>query len=260
MFTRRSGGSLMPGHARALAIALVVTSIGVTGVVRAAGDAAAPASTGMPPTTTTSPGPAAEYPANAVVLFDGKDLSKWKQDDGRSAAWTLVEGGAVEVAAGDLITREKFAGDFILHVEFMTPFMPNATGQAKGNSGVYLADCFELQVLDSFGIADMGLGDCGAVYGKHIPSKNAAKPAGQWQTFEAHYQAPRWDAAGTKTKPARLTLWWNGEMVHDNIELDGPGPGAKAESPQGGPIRLQDHGNPVRFRNIWLAPLPAAKG
>jgi len=251
----------MRRHARALAIALAVASIAVTGtVVRAAGETVSAPSTSMPPTTTVSPAPAAERPANAIVLFDGKDLSQFKQDDGRPAAWKVVEPGVLEVGPGDLLTRQKFAGDFVLHVEFMTPVMPNATGQAKGNSGVYLADCFELQVLDSFGVNEMGLGDCGAVYGKHAPSKNAAKPAGQWQTFEAHYQAPRWDAAGTRTKPARLTLWWNGEMVHDSIELDGPCPGAKAESPQGGPIRLQDHGNPVRFRNIWLAPLPAAKG
>jgi hypothetical protein len=211
----------------------------------------APASTGMPPTTAAVT-PAAQRPANAVVLFDGKDLSEWKQDDGRPAAWKLLDDGVLEVGAGDLVTKEKFAGDFVLHVEFMTPFMPNATGQAKGNSGVFLADCFELQVLDSFGVAEMGLGDCGAVYGKQTPCKNAAKPAGEWQTFEAHYQSARWDAAGNKVQPARLTLWWNGEMVHDNVELDGPGPGARAESPHGGPIRLQDHGNPVRFRNIWL--------
>jgi hypothetical protein len=265
MSARRSGGSLTPRRARALAIALAVTSIGVTEAVRAAGDAAgsaaaAPASTGMPPTTTASPAPTAERPANAAILFDGKDLSQFKQENGQPATWKIIDGGAVEVGPGDLVTSQKFAGDFVLHVEFMTPAMPNATGQAKGNSGVYLADCFELQVLDSFGLAEIGLGDCGAIYGKQAPTKNAARPPGQWQTFEAHYQAPRWDAAGTKTKPARLTLWWNGEMVHDNIELDGPCPGAKPESPQGGPIRLQDHGNPVRFRNIWLAPMPVAKG
>jgi hypothetical protein len=249
-------------HARTLLLA--VAMVGAAVACAAAPPQAPPAAAPMPPAAhlpAAEASPAPARPPNAVVLFDGKDLSKWKQDDGRPVGWKVVEGEALEVGSGDLVTREKFAGDFVLHVEFVTPAMPHATGQAKGNSGVYLADCYELQVLDSFGLSDLGLGDCGAVYSKHVPVKNAAKPAGEWQTFEAHYRAPRWDAAGTRTRPARLTLWWNGEMVHDNVELDGPCPGARAESPDGGPIRLQDHGNPVRFRNLWVAPLlPAVKG
>ena len=200
-----------------------------------------------------------DRPADAKVLLDGKDLCHWRSDDGGDAKWKVVEGGAVEVGADDLVARERFAGDFRLHVEFMTPAMPHATGQAKGNSGVFVADAYEIQVLDSYGQADVGLGDCGAVYSKSAPTKNVAKPSGEWQTYEIEYRAPRWDAAGNKLCNARLTLWWNGEKVQDNLELDGPCPGARPESPQGGPIRLQDHGNAVRFRNLWVAPLVADK-
>ena len=195
----------------------------------------------------------AEPPEDAVVLFDGKDLSKWQKAGGGDAKWKLVDGGAMEVAMGDIITKEKFR-DLKLHVEFMPPHMPDATGQARGNSGVFIMDNYEVQVLDSHGKEKLEVGDCAALYGKKAPDKNAAKPPGQWQTYDIEFKAPKFDAAGKKTANARITVYWNGEKVHDNVELEGPLPGGPGETPAGGGIRLQDHGNPVRYRNIWVVP------
>jgi 3-keto-disaccharide hydrolase len=193
-------------------------------------------------------------PKDAVVLFDGKDLSKWqKYPAGGDAAWKLVD-GAMEVAGGDIITRDKFR-DMKLHLEFMPPYMPDAHGQARGNSGVFVMDNYEVQVLDSYGLPKLEVGDCAALYSKKVPDKNAAKPPAQWQTYDIEFKAPRFDAAGKKTTNARITVYWNGQKVHDNVELDGPLPGGSGERPEGGGIRLQDHGNPVRYRNIWVVPI-----
>jgi hypothetical protein len=115
-------------------------------------------------------------------------------------------------------------------------------------------DNYEIQVLDSYGLPKLEVGDCAALYSKKVPDKNAAKPPAQWQTYDVDFKAPRFDAAGKKTTNARITLYWNGEKVHDNVELEGPLPGGSGEKPQGGGIRLQDHGNPVRYRNIWIVP------
>jgi hypothetical protein len=199
-------------------------------------------------------GPApAPPPKNAVVLFDGKDLARWqKYPAGGDATWKVVD-GAMEVAGGDIITKDKFR-DMKLHLEFMPPLMPEARGQARGNSGVFVMDNYEVQVLDSFGLPKLEVGDCAALYSKKVPDKNAAKPPAQWQTYDIEFMAPRFDASGKKTANARITLYWNGEKVHDNVELEGPLPGGSGETPQGGGIRLQDHGNPVRYRNIWVVP------
>jgi hypothetical protein len=196
----------------------------------------------------------ADRPKDAVVLFDGKDLSKWqKYPAGGEASWKLV-GSAMEVGGGDIITREKFR-DMKLHLEFMPPYMPDAKGQARGNSGVFVMDNYEVQVLDSHGLPRLEVGDCAALYSKKVPDKNAAKPPAQWQTYDIEFKAPRFDASGKKTTNARITIYWNGEKVHDNVELEGPLPGGSGEKPEGGGVRLQDHGNPVRYRNIWVVPM-----
>lgn len=192
-------------------------------------------------------------PPGAVVLFDGKDLSRWQRYGGGEPTWKVVEGGAFEVGRGDVITKDKFT-DMKLHLEFMPPHMPDARGQARGNSGVFVMDNYEVQVLDSYGLPKLEVGDCAALYSKKVPDKNAAKPPAQWQTYDIDFTAPRFDAAGKKTANARITVLWNGEKVHDNVELEGPLPGGSGETPAGGGIRLQDHGNPVRYRNIWVVP------
>jgi hypothetical protein len=197
--------------------------------------------------------PPSPPPKDAVVLFDGKDLSRWqKYPGGGDVTWKLVD-GAMEVAGGDIITKDKFR-DMKLHLEFMPPFMPEATGQARGNSGVFVMDNYEVQILDSYGKPKLDVGDCAALYSKKVPDQNAARPPAQWQTYDIEFKAPRFDAAGKKTANARITVYWNGVKVHDNVELDGPLPGGSGEKPEGGGIHLQDHGNPVRFRNVWVVP------
>jgi hypothetical protein len=192
-----------------------------------------------------------EAPNDAVVLFDGKDLSRWqKYPDGGEAKWKVAD-GYMEVGGGDIITKDKFR-NMRLHLEFMPPHMPDAKGQARGNSGVFVMDNYEVQVLDSYGLPKLEVGDCAALYSRKTPDKNAARPPAQWQTYDIEFTAPKFDPSGKKTANARITLFWNGEKVHDNVELEGPLPGGSGEKPEGGGIRLQDHGNPVRYRNIWV--------
>jgi hypothetical protein len=131
--------------------------------------------------------------------------------------------------------------------------MPEATGQERGNSGVYVQGRYEVQVLDSYGLAP-SLGDCGAIYGKHVAAVNACRPPERWQSYDIEFRAPRFDAAGKKTENARLTVWLNGMKIHADVEVDGPTAGGEANEAPLGPLLLQDHGNPVRYRNLWILP------
>lgn len=194
-------------------------------------------------------------PANATILFNGKDLNNWHQRNGQPVTWK-VENGVMTVVKGDIMTQETFL-DFYLHLEFRTPDMPEAKGQAKGNSGVYLQGRYEIQVLDSYGINIPGKGDCGAIYNQFAPLVNACKPALEWQTYDVIFRAARTDGAGKVIEPVRLTVLQNGQVIHNNIQLPGVTGGAideKEGTP--GPLLLQDHGNPVQYRNIWIVPLP----
>ena len=196
-------------------------------------------------------------PSNAIILFNGKDLSNWTTRDGGAAGWE-VENGVMTVVrgTGDIMTKENFT-DFMLHLEFMTPDMPEATGQAKGNSGVFLQGRYELQVLDSYGIEVPGKGDCGAVYNQFAPLVNACKPPLQWQTYDVIFRASRVDDDGKVIEQARVTLLQNGMVIHNNVQTLGP-TGGNIDDKLGkpGPLLLQDHGNPVKYRNIWIVPLP----
>jgi hypothetical protein len=193
----------------------------------------------------------------AVVLFDGKDLSNWTKLDGEAPAWEIADGAmTVTAGGGDIVTRERFT-DFLLHLEFMTPDMPDATGQAKGNSGVFLQGRYEIQVLDSYGIDVPGKGDCGAIYNQFASLVNACKPPLEWQTYDVIFRAARVGESGGIEENARVTVLQNGTVIQNNVQLLGATGGATDEdAAEPGPLRLQDHGNPVKYRNIWIAPLP----
>ncbi|MEO3819565.1 family 16 glycoside hydrolase [Plantactinospora sp. B24E8] len=189
-----------------------------------------------------------------ITLFDGSGLTEWQHTDGREPEWTIAD-GAMTVRNGDLRTVQAF-GDFRLHVEFNLPlYPPEVTGQARANSGVYLQDRYEIQVLDSYGIDPPQTNDAAAIYTQKAPDVNAARPPQTWQTYDIVYRQARYDAAGTKVENPRVTVVWNGVTVHDDVEILGPTGGSRPEGPAAGAIRLQDHGNPVQYRNIWIEPL-----
>ncbi len=196
-------------------------------------------------------------PESAVVLFNGSDLSNWTSRDGGAPGWTVEDGVmAVVPRTGDIMTTERFT-DHFLHLEFMTPDMPEATGQAKGNSGVFLQGRYEIQVLDSYGIAVPGMGDCGAIYNQFAPLVNACKPPLEWQSYDVIFRAPRLNDDGEIVENTRVTVLQNGLVILNNVILSGT-TGANIGGGVGdpGPLLLQDHGNLVKFRNIWAIPLP----
>ena len=198
-------------------------------------------------------------PSDAVVLFDGKDLSQWTDKDGKPAQWK-VGSGYMEVApgSGNISTREGF-GDCQLHVEFAEPLPASGESQERGNSGVFLMGLYEMQVLDSYQNKTYADGQAASVYGQYPPLVNASRPPGQWQTYNIIFHGPRFDKDGKVIRPARVTILHNGVLVQDNVELTGPTahgerPPYKAH-PEKLPLQLQDHHNPVRYRNIWIREL-----
>ncbi len=185
-------------------------------------------------------------PRGAIVLFNGTDTAAFE------GAKITEEG----LLAEGPITRDVF-GDFYMHLEFRTPYMPYARGQARGNSGVYVQRRYEIQVLDSFGL-EGAFNEAGSLYRQRPPELNMALPPLSWQTYDIYFTAARFDAAGKKTANARLTLLHNGEPVQSNVEITSKTGAGKPEGPEPGPILLQNHGDPVRFRNIWYVPGHAA--
>lgn len=200
--------------------------------------------------------PSVPPPPGAVVLFDGANLDAWEAQDGKGpAAWKLVPGGAMQVRGGGIRTRQEFDGHFLLHVEFRCPYEPDDMGQARGNSGVYLQGRYEVQILDSYGLESRD-NDCGGIYQVARPRVNACKAPTVWQSYDIDFHAPRFEG-GRKVRPARMTVRHNGVVIHENVEvpLDNTVAGLGGDPSQPGPIHLQDHGDPVQFRNIWLKPL-----
>ena len=192
-----------------------------------------------------------------VALFDGTAASQaqWQHTDGRPLAWPLADEKSMEVCCGDIRTKDAYQ-DFALHVEFRVPLLPpDVTGQDRGNSGIFLQDRYELQILDSHGDTTLDTNEAGALYLKRAPDVNAATAPETWQTYDIVFRTARYDDSGRKTADARVTVVWNGVKVHDGVALDGPTASGRAETPAAGAIRLQDHGNKVRFRNIRVEPL-----
>jgi hypothetical protein len=193
-----------------------------------------------------------------IVLFNGSNMNNFEGAGGAAVTWPLGNGG-VEVLGGDIRSRESF-GDFKLHIEFWLPNLPsNVTGQQRSNSGIYLQDRYELQVLDSFGVASApGIDTCASIYNKIAATSNAATAPETWQTYDVTFRAARYNASGTKTENARVTVVWNGVTVHNNVAVDGPTGNGAAEGAGTGKIRLQDHGDAganLYYRNIWVEPI-----
>jgi hypothetical protein len=190
--------------------------------------------------------------AGAVVLFDGSDLDAWVKADGKTPADWPVEDGVFTVGKGNIQTKKPF-GHFQLHLEFNVPYMPEAKGQARGNSGVYLGGIYELQVLDSYGLK-LQDNDCGAIYKQIVPKYNACKPPLQWQTYDVTFRRAE-VKDGKVVKKARVTVVQNGIKTIDDAEISPCPAGAHNKEGEDGPLLLQDHGNRVQYRNIWYKPL-----
>lgn len=187
-----------------------------------------------------SPTLGAKPPAGAVVLFDGTSADHFQ-------AGKMTPEGYLEVGTK---TKQEF-GSCLLHIEFRTPFMPTAQGQARGNSGVYMQDCYEFQVLDSFGLEGKN-NECGGLYSMEEPKLNMCFPPLSWQTYDFDFTAPKFDAAGKKSANARVTLRHNGVVIYDDLEIPKLNPGGRSQEGATGPLMLQNHGNPVVYRNIWV--------
>jgi hypothetical protein len=205
------------------------------------------------------PGQAGKAPSDAIVLFEGQDLSKWEGPNGGAPAWT-VENGYMEVkpGAGSISTKRAF-GDCQLHVEFSEPVPATGESQERGNSGVFPMGLYEIQVLDSYQNKTYADGQAAAVYGQHPPLVNASRPPGQWQAYDIIFHGPHFSGDGKLLQPARVTVLHNGVLVQDNVELTGPTAHGERPPyrvhPSKLPLSLQNHGNPVRFRNIWIREL-----
>lgn len=252
--------------------AAIVMAVGATGAVAQMAKDWAIHDETRPMSKVVDPGPAsataATPPSDAIVLFDGKDLSKWRSDkDGSPAKWKVADGYMEVVAGTGGIHTEQGFGDAQVHVEWMAPNPPVGKGsQDRGNSGVFLMGRYEVQVLDTYGTTNKTYADgqAGALYGQYPPLVNASRPPGQWQTYDIVFRAPRFDADGKVTRSARVTVLHNGILIQDNRELTGP-TAHKARPPYAAhaeklPIGLQDHSHPVRFRNIWVRELPPEEG
>ncbi len=205
-----------------------------------------------PPVVT--PGNHGSAPSDAMVLFDGKDLSAWTSEKGGEPAWK-VENGYAEVRESGIMTKEQF-GDIQLHVEWASPAEVKGDGQGRGNSGVYFQGRYEIQVLDSYNNKTYFNGQAASFYGHNAPLVNACRKPGEWQQYDIVFHAPKPAADGTVV-PGSFTVIHNGVLVQDHILVKGDATTAARFSgaTPTGPLLLQNHGNPVHYRNIWVRKL-----
>jgi hypothetical protein len=225
-------------------------------------DDARPAPRTVHPGTCGLAGQPAKPPSDAIILFDGRDLSKWTDEKGQPSKWLVRDGYLESVrGAGYVRTRQEF-GSCQLHVEFATPSVASGSDQNRGNSGIFLHGYYEVQVLDSFENSTYADGQCGALYGRAVPLVNASCGPGEWQAYDIVYHRPVFDASGKVSRKARFTILHNGVLIQDNVELQGGTGWVGRHSVTDyvahgdkGPLMFQDHSSPVRFRNVWIREL-----
>jgi hypothetical protein len=197
-------------------------------------------------------------PADAIVLFDGKNMDQWVGKDGKAAKWTVADGAmTVAKGTGEVKTKQAF-GDIQLHIEWRTPSKVEGEGQGRGNSGIFFCEKYELQVLDSYNNRTYSNGQAGSIYKQAIPMVNASRPPGEWQSYDVVFIAPKFNGDGTLNTPGRITVFHNGVLIHHNTEIKGTTEyigKPKIVAHGKGSIVLQDHGNPTSFRNIWVREL-----
>jgi len=209
-----------------------------------------------PVPATVTPGKTGEPPSDAIILFDGRNLDEWTNEKGEKAGWEVRDGIlTVKPGSGSIQTKRTFA-DCQLHLEWRSPSKIEGDGQGRGNSGVYLQSLYEVQVLDSYNNPTYSNGQAGAVYKQQIPLVNASRKPGEWQTYDIIYTAPRFNIDSTLKKPAYVTVLHNGVVIQNHAEIKGPtlyiGRPHYAKHPFTLPLMLQEHGNPVSYRNIWI--------
>jgi hypothetical protein len=211
----------------------------------------------VPPVVT--PGEGVKPPSDAIILFDGTNLNEWTNDKGEPAGWTVADGCmSVKKGEGTIKTKRGF-GDCQLHIEWRTPAEVKGEGQGRGNSGIFLQNRYELQVLDSYDNKTYSNGQAGSIYKQSIPLVNACRKPGEWQTYDIIYQAPRFSENGRVAVPAHITVLQNGVLIQNYTEIRGTTPFIGlpeyiAHSMKE-PLSLQDHNNPVSYRNIWIREL-----
>ncbi len=211
----------------------------------------------VPPVVT--PGEGTKPPSDAIVLFDGTNLNEWTNSKGEPAGWTVADGCmTVKNGTGSIKTKRGF-GDCQLHIEWRTPAEVKGEGQGRGNSGIFLQDRYELQVLDSYNNSTYSNGQAGSIYKQSIPLVNACKKPGEWQAYDIIYQAPRFSENGRIAVPAHITVLQNGVLIQNYTEIRGTTPfiglPEYISHSMKEPLSLQDHNNPVSYRNIWIREL-----
>lgn len=202
------------------------------------------------------PGEVDQPPSDAIILFDGTDLNEWTGRNEEKAKWDINNNVMTIVPKSGAISTRKSFGNCQLHIEWRTPEQVVGKGQGRGNSGVFLMGKYEVQVLDSYNNRTYSNGQAGSIYKQYIPLVNACRPPGEWQSFDIIFKAPKFDEAGELISPAYITVLHNGVLIHNHVEIKGTtthmGKPSYKPHPEKLPLTLQDHGNPVSFRNIWI--------
>lgn len=205
-----------------------------------------------------TPGTHGSAPSDAIVLFDGKNLDNWVNQEGKPAEWMVADGAMTVVKGKGIIKTRQTFGDIQLHIEWRTPAKVVGESQGRGNSGIFFQERYELQVLDSYNNRTYSNGQAGSIYKQSPPLVNASRGPGEWQVYDAVYTAPRYNEDGSLKSKGRITVFHNGVLIQNNTEIQGTTEyigKPKIVAHGKGSLVLQDHGNPTSFRNIWVREL-----